>query len=486
MSESVPLPTPGFNKSLRVEARGDRLTGDAGFVVLRQILDNTRAVDTVAAGIADPRDPAHVTHSLPELLRTQLLLKAQGWGRGSDADDLRNDPAICLAAADARGPGAADRPLPSQPTLSRLLGVLAAPAHRRALGDGLIALAGARLRASRRGHRHRRLTIDIDGLPIPVHGQQPGSAWNGHYRERIYYPLIAACAETGDMLGAVLRPGNAGAAEGADSFIRAVVDRAEAELCQVALVRMDAGFPGEPLLADLERNGTPYVARLRGNAVLDRLAAPFLRRPRGRRPAKPRHWCREVSYQAGSWSRVRRVVLVVKERSDDRQLEHFFLVTSIAAAERDADSLLALYRQRGTAEGHLGELMDVLDPALSSTPRPNRRHAGQPVRPAAADRDPAAAAAAAAAAAEAFGRNEAQLLLHLLAYELAHVARHALETVTGTGWSLKRTRRAMLNVGGRLIRSGRRLILAIEAGCAGLWDRVWRRIQQWPWAPAAP
>jgi hypothetical protein len=55
---------------------------------------------------------------------------------------------------------------------------------------------------------------------------------------------------------------------------------------------------------------------------------------------------------ACSWSRPRRVVLVVLEQSDDLLLRHFWLLTSINANTLDGDALLALYRQRGTAEGH--------------------------------------------------------------------------------------------------------------------------------------
>ena len=40
-------------------------------------------------------------------------------------------------------------------------------------------LAGRRLRAANRGRRRRRLTIDGDGRPLPVHGAQPGSANHG-------------------------------------------------------------------------------------------------------------------------------------------------------------------------------------------------------------------------------------------------------------------------------------------------------------------
>ena len=38
-----------------------------------------------------------------------------------------------------------------------------------------------------------------------------------------------------------------------------------------------------------------------------------------------------------------------------------------------------MYRQRGKAEGHMGELMSVVNPALSSSPRPKRHYRGQPV-----------------------------------------------------------------------------------------------------------
>ncbi|WP_374765224.1 hypothetical protein [Yunchengibacter salinarum] len=167
------------------------------------------------------------------------------------------------------------------------------------------------------------------------------------------------------------------------------------------------------------------------------------------------------------------MILVVQERPDELLLHHFFLVTSIGREEMDAEAVLDRYRQRGTAESHMGELMDVLAPALSSTTRTKRRYAGRPLTPIPEYTDP-------------FARNEAKLLLALLAYEIVHVARTALEAVTGSGWSLKRTRRTVLTAAGRLLLGGRRLTLAIEARHADLWTRLWRHIQTWAWAPAAP
>ena len=130
----------------------------------------------------------------------------------------------------------------------------------------------------------------------------------------MYHPVIACAAETGDLLDARLRPGNAHTAAGALDFVLDLVDRLEGSMCQVAAVRLDAGFPEERLLAGLEARGTPYVARLRNNRALDRLAGPYLKRPPGRPPVEPRLWLHELEYQAGPWSRPRRVVLGGQER----------------------------------------------------------------------------------------------------------------------------------------------------------------------------
>ena len=79
--------------------------------------------------------------------------------------------------------------------------------------------------------------------------------------------------------------------------------------------------PGEPLMAALEERGTHYVARVRNNAVLKRLALPAMDAAvwdalsNGVPAGEPRTWVCESSYRAGSWSRSRRVVQVVVERA---------------------------------------------------------------------------------------------------------------------------------------------------------------------------
>ena len=467
MGETLPLFRSSFNKSLRIESRPDRLTAEPGAIVLREIMQRTRIIEWLVERLFDPRNADKVTYPLADLLRTVLLLLGQGWRDQDDADALRHDAGLRLAASGARGttPLSGETHLASQPTLSRLIAVLSTPENRAVLHEAIIELAGRRFRGMRGGHRQRYLSIDVDSLPIEVHGHQPGSAWNGHYHQRMYHPLVASVAETGDILDARLREGNVHTADGALDFILDLVDRAEDALCQVAVVRIDAGFPDDKLLGGLERRGTPYVARLRNNKVLDRMARPLLQRPPGRPPAEPRVWFHEMAYQAESWTKARRVVLVVVERPDQLLLDRFWLITSLDVGAVPAAELLDLYRQRGRAEAHMGELMDVLDPALSSAPRRKRHYRGRRL----AERD---------STLDAFAHNEVVLLLNILAYEVVHAGRCLMEAATKEGWSLRRFREHVLRAAARVVVSGRRVTMVIGQAFARFWHLLWPRLER--------
>lgn len=477
MGEERSVFTAGFNRSVMVEARGERLTSEAGVVLLREAMARLGLVEELVPRLEDPRKPELVTHPLSELLRSSLLMLAMGWRDQDDADALRDDPAMRLSVSDRRGTGALEmRPrgegvalpknppvpdgLASQPTLSRLMRTLSGEGNRKELREQLLRSAAKRFKAMRGGPRQRYLTLDVDSLPIEVAGHQQGSAYNGHYHAQVYHPLVASLAETGDLVDARLRDGNVHTAKGALEFIAPLVERLEAEMCQVAAVRMDAGFPEEELLSALEQRRTPYVARVRNNKVLDAMAEPYLRRPVGRPPDEPRTWFHELSYQAKSWTRPRRVVLVVQERREELFLHHFWLITNWSAEQMPGEALCEHYRQRGAAEGYMGELMDVLDPALSSTTRAKSHYRQQaPVR----RYEPG----------NPFEINEALLLMNLLAYGVAHAVRLGVEQVSGEGWSLRRVRERVLRVAGRILVHARRATLVIVDQSAKLWKRLW-------------
>ena len=288
MGEDLSRLSAEFNGSIHMEARPERLTADAGVLALREAFDRLEMSKWFKARIEDPRDPDLLTYSAAELLRTQVLLLCLGYRDQDDADVLWKDPALQLAVSDRRGitpiagidrPEGAPRPknpvqpegLASQPTLSRLHAMLSSTANRQTLRHSLLEITARRIK-SERGHRFRHLTLDIDSLPIEVHGHQPEAEYNGHYHGTIFHPLVATIGETGDLIDLDLRRGTAHTAEGATEFILKLVERAEKLICQVAAVRIDAGFPCEGLLSALESRTTPYVAREKNNAVLDKMA----------------------------------------------------------------------------------------------------------------------------------------------------------------------------------------------------------------------
>ncbi|WP_083844143.1 IS1380-like element ISPsp9 family transposase [Vreelandella stevensii] len=448
MGESLSTWTPSCNGSVRVELSGQRTTSDSGALLLREALDNSGVIEALEDNLVDRRHPLRILHSLASQLRTLVLQRAMGWIDLSDTDTLRRDPLWQLACSDARGttPLAQDRP--SQATLSRLLTCLGRDDNIDAVHEGLLRLVVWRLTSLKNGERPKQLTLDIDGLPIEVHGHQGGSAYHGLYGARIYSPLVASLAETGDMVGGLLREGNAGPAENADTWIPHLVRRLNESTGAQVRVRIDAGFTDNATLEALEDREIEYLGRLRSHTGLQKLAAPLLKRPPGRPPEQPREWCHDLEYQAGSWSAPRRVVLVVQERPDDLLLHAFFLVTNLSKFDWPPEKVLALYRKRGSAEAHMGEVKSALDVHLSSTDR------------------------GASTVQNVMARNEVSLLLSLYAYQVLHGLRCLLERQTRQGWSLSRMREQVLKVAATLRLHARRITVHLGAAADKWWPTL--------------
>ncbi|BBO55993.1 MULTISPECIES: IS1380 family transposase [Cobetia] len=448
MGESLSTWTPSSNGSVRVELSGQRTTSDSGALLLREALDNSGVIEALEDNLVDRRHPLRIRHSLASQLRTLVLQRAMGWIDLSDTDTLRRDLLWQLACSDARGmtPLALDRP--SQATLSRLLTCLGRNDNIDAVHEDLLRRVVWRLTSLKNGERPKQLTLDIDGLPIEVHGHQGGSAYHGLYGARIYSPLIASLAETGDMVGGLLREGNTGPAENADTWIPHLVKRLNESTGAKVRVRIDAGFTDNDTLEALEDRDIEYLGRLRSHKGLQKLASPHLKRPRGRPPEQPREWCHDLEYQAGTWPEPRRVVLVVQERPDDLLLHAFFLVTNLNKFDWPPEKILALYRKRGSAEAHMGEVKSALDVHLSSTDRGT------------------------STIQDVMARNEVSLLLNLYAYQVLHGLRCLLERQTRQGWSLSRMREQVLKIAATLSLHARRITIHLGAAADKWWPTL--------------
>lgn len=450
-----------FNRAVKVEPRDDRLSSDTGALLLREADYKLGLVESLAAGLRDPRDPDKIRYTQAELLRERLYALALGYDAEDDLDVLAHDPIIKTAVWDRPGDHVVEERLASQPTTSRLLGVLAVKDNREALRRSLPDWIHRHLRAAGGDQRVLRGTIDVDAFPVQVHGSQAGGAYNGYYQEKVYAPMVASFCPEGDydakrpgggFVHAILRAGDAAPAENGLRFILNAVKKCT-EFARVLDLRVDAAFTIGKIMDPLKARGIRFVGRLRTNEVLERLAAPHIQRPVGRPPKEGYEFTLELGwYQAEGWTYPQRVVLVVVDQPDPKtgQLElfprYFFLVTTWTKDEKNGDELLAHYRRRGTFEDRFSEYNEAIGAHLSSA---------------------------------SFEENEASLLLYLQAMNLASMLRAEMEAATGNGWDLARVQRSVLRAGSRVIKTGHRLVVFLAAAVAPLWDLIVPRIARW-------
>jgi len=453
---------PTFNQSIKLRQADPRITSDAGAILLREIDHRLGLTADLAAALLDPRDPKCIRYAQVELLRQHIYAQALGYAHQDDADTLAHDVAMKVAVWDRPGRQVIDERLASQPSDWRLVRRIAEiPTNLEAVREALPEWIARHQRAAGNGCKVVHGTLDVDPFPIEVYGNQPGAAWHGHYHAKIYYPLAASfCAEgnyQSPRLGegfvhAVLRPGDCGGAQGAVSFVQETIRKSRDLACHLD-VRIDAGLVEGKVLDAIDDEGVRFVGRIRNNAVLDKLAQPYLSRPPGRPTQDGDEFAIDLGeYRAASWTRAYRLVLVIIDLPDPktglRQLfpHYFFLITNWSRQRRGAWELVEHYRKRGTFEDRLGEFNGAIGNGLS---------------------------------ADSFEANEAALLLKLLAFNLGGIVRGELEASSGNGWDLKRVQQTVLKAGARVIEHGRRIIVDVARGAGAFWARVLGRVSRW-------
>jgi hypothetical protein len=447
-------------------ASDDRITSDGGLLLLREADHRLGITEQLAARLDDPRRQDLIRYQLVELLRERLYALALGYSAQDDADRLAHDPAMKLAAWNRPGERPLDERMASQPTQSRLIDILTLTrGNVAALRGSLCESCERHLRATGGDHAARKITVDIDSFPIAVHGHQPGAAYNGYYRDTVYHPLVASYSVGGDydsmhegyrlgngFVHAILRQGAAHTAEGIKRFAGEVVRKAK-RLGWVVDLRIDAGYTDGETLDYLTEEKVRFIGRIKGNAVLERLAAPHLARPVGRPPKEGYEKVIELGqYRAESWTHSQRLLLVVVDRPDPKtgQLDlfpnYFFLLVGWKEEELDGPAALEHYRRRGTFEDRLGEFQQAIGPHLSH---------------------------------DTFAANEALLLLSLLAFNLVSALRIEYEDGAGSCFDLGRFQRDVLKAGGRVVKHARRLVLQVAKVVTPFWQRLLERFARW-------
>ena len=424
------------DRRIKLEFRGSWITSDGGLLAYRELDDVLGLTAMAASALGEGRRGRNIRHHLRGLLRQAVYGRLAGYEDVNDAERLARDPAM-RAIVGCQG---VDRPAASTSQMGRFeTEWLATEANLAALSD----LSGAWIDRVHQRRPPDGIILDMDSSESPTHGQQEGSAWNGHFGSTCYHPLFVF-NQFGDLERCALRPGNAHSAQGWQTLLEPVVARYRERGLDLYF-RGDAAFAKPELYELLEAEGIGYAIRLPANQVLQERIGHLLTRPVGRPPNKPQVFFASFSYQAQSWSRPRRVVAKVEWHQGELYPRVGFIVTNLT---RPAERVSKFYNGRGTVEQYIKESKLALRWTRLSC--------------------------------HAFRHNAVRLQLHALAYNLANFLRSPALPDEVAQWSLTTLRERPGKIGARIVRHSRYLVfqLAEIAVPRALFAAILRRIDR--------
>ena len=400
-----------FDRRLMLQFRGSVVTSNAGLLAHRELDDALGLSGMAGEALADGRTGKNGRHALVGMLRQSVFGRLAGYEDVNDADRLRHDPAMRWIVGGKAAQGCAASP--SQ--MGRF------EAKWLVAGKNLFALTELSGQWIDRVHARRPprgVVLDMDSSVSPTHGGQEGSVWNGHYECTCYHPLFVF-NQFGDLERCALRPGNVHSADGWEDVLKPVVARYRGKLSRVYF-RADAGFANPEVYEYLEAEAIKYAIRLPANRILQERISYLLTRPVGRPPNEVRRSFANFTYQAGSWTKARRVVAKVEWHPGELCPRIGFIVTNMA---RPAENVVPFYNKRGTCEQWIKEGKGAINWTRLSC--------------------------------RSFAANAVRLQLHALAYNLGNFLRTLATPEPIKDWSLTSLKEKLIKIGAKVVSHGR-------------------------------
>jgi len=433
-------------RRLQVVAGGESLLSSAGGSLLMATAHRV-GLDGALREQLRPWTSSRATHDSGKVVLDLALAVALG-------GDCLSDLAVVRSQSDLFGQVASD------PTVSRLIAVLAADREQ-----SLAALRAARAAARQRAWgllpvaaESGPVVIDIDATLVEAHSDKEGAAPT-FKRGFGFSPILAFLDHgeggTGECLAGLLRPGKANANNAADhiTVLTAALEQMPAELRGRVLVRGDSGAGTHAFVEHLHALNVQYSVGLGGWPTilealedLPRQAWKAALDPDGlpREGAQVAELTRHIPAGTGkAWPTGMRVIARRERPHPGAQLRitdadgwRITVFATNVAGGRLAD-LEVQHRLRARAEDRIRCLKDT---GLRNLPLHD------------------------------FAANQIWLEIVGIAADLLAWTQHlALADSPARTWEPKRLRFRLLNVAGRIVRSGR---------------RNWLRLPRaWPWTP---
>jgi len=403
-----------FDRRLRLEFRGAKITTDTGLLAVRELDEMMGLTEMAGDLIVEGRTGKNIQHRIPGLLRQSIYARLAGYEDVNDQEALARDPAMRAAI----GKRALDRTAASSGTVSRFETDILTQDENI---DALATLNSSWVSKAVSLSKAKKVILDIDSSESPVHGSQEGSAYNGFFESTCYHPLF--CFNNyGDCERAVLRPGNVHSADRWREFLSPIVDRYR-EMGKKLYLRGDAAFASPDIYEYLEDKGILYAIRLKTNNNLYHEIEHLMTRPVGRPSRKPKVFFHSFSYRAGSWKKSRRVIAKVEWHIDELFPRIGFIVTNMTSSP---EAVVHFYNHRSTCEQYIREGKSALTWTRLSCSR--------------------------------FSSNRVRLALFVLAYNLGNFMRRFALPREVSHWSLSSVQLKLIKIGAKIISHSRMIV----------------------------
>ena len=235
-----------FDRRLKLEFHGSKITSDAGLLAYRE-LDDALGLTEMAEGVfQDSRTGKNGWHGMTGQFRQSVFGRLGGDDDVNDADRLGRDPAMRWIV----GGKAIERQAASTSQMGRFETELLATDENV---EALVDMNGVWIDKVHDRHPPKMIILDMDSSVSPTHGEQEGTAYNGHFGCTCYHPLFLF-NQFGDLERCSLRPGNVHSADGWRNVLEPVVMRYKERKVRLYF-RGDAAFASPEIYEYLEAEG---------------------------------------------------------------------------------------------------------------------------------------------------------------------------------------------------------------------------------------